>query len=70
MGFSYEILYKKDVENIVADALSRMASAEVLCLAISVVQSDMLDMVRNSYTLDPGLTGMVNGTKTPSKKYQ
>jgi len=70
MGFSYEIQYKKGVENIAVDALSRTASAEVLCLAFSVVQSDMSDMVRNSYTLDPGLTGMVNGTKTLSKKYQ
>jgi len=37
MGFSYEIQYMKGVENITADALSRLPSAELVFLAISVV---------------------------------
>lgn len=48
MGYIYEIHYKKGQENAAAEALSRMPSAEVLFLAISVIQTDILDKIKAS----------------------
>lgn len=53
-----------------ADALSRLPSAEVLLLAISVEQSDMLALVQAIYAPDPFLQGMVQGTTKLGSKYQ
>jgi len=70
MGYTYEIQYKKGIEDVAADALSRLPSTEVLLLAISVVQSDMLALIQVSYALDPLLQGMVQGTTRLGSKYQ
>jgi len=53
MGYTYDIQYKTGRDNVAADALSRVPSAEVLFLAVSVIHSDLLDKVRASYDLDP-----------------
>lgn len=42
MGFDYEIVYKKRVENRVADALSRVTFAELLAIAVSSISSELL----------------------------
>ena len=55
MGFQYEIQYKSGSENTVADALSRVAGAEVLTLAVSSIQSNVLDLIKASYLLDSNL---------------
>lgn len=55
LGFDYEIQYKQGKENMTADALSRVSNAEVLCLAISVVSSDMESVIQGSYILDPNI---------------
>lgn len=52
MGFDYEIQYKGGSENIAADALSRVQGSEVLLLAISVVDSDLVRMLIQSYNHD------------------
>ena len=70
MGFLYEIQYKKGVDNVAADALSRLPSAEVLLLAILVVQSDMLTLVKASYALDPLLQDMAGGSIPLGRNYQ
>lgn len=59
MGFDYEITYKSGTENLVADALSRVEGSEVLCLAMSVISSDLNQQIKNSYTLDSHLTELV-----------
>ena len=46
---------QKGHENVAVDALSRMHSAEVLFPAVSVIQIDILDRIKASYTLDPFL---------------
>ena len=53
MGYSYEIQYKSGKENTVADALSRVAGAELLCMALSIFQSDLLDLIQQSWHQDP-----------------
>lgn len=59
MGFDYEIIYKKGKDNTVADALSRVRGAELLCFAISVISSDLEEKIKSSYALDPHLQGIV-----------
>jgi len=54
-GYTYEIQYKKGQDNLAADALSRMPSAEVLFLALLVIQTDILDLIKVNYPLDPFL---------------
>lgn len=56
LGFDYEIQYNKVVNNVVDDALSRVQGAEVLCMAITVISSDLEDQIKNSYSSDTFLT--------------
>lgn len=60
LGFDYEIQYNKGTNNIVADALSRVQGAEVLCMAITVVSSDLENQIKNSYALDHFLIEICN----------
>jgi hypothetical protein len=51
LGLQYRIIYRKGIENGVADALSRVSSP--LCSAISVIQPQWLKEVLLSYQGDP-----------------
>lgn len=59
MGFDYEIQYKKGVETVAADALSRVQGAELLCMALSVSSSELPQLIKASYQLDVGLTQII-----------
>ena len=48
MGFDYTILYKSGVENVVADALSRVTGASLLLMVISHIQSDLMQLIEQS----------------------
>lgn len=52
LGFDYSIEYKSGQKNVVVDALSRVQGNEVLYMAISVLDSDLLHLIKNSYLLD------------------
>lgn len=52
LGLSYEIVYKKGVDNIVADALSRRDERNLDCLRISVVTPARIQEVMDSYQGD------------------
>ena len=69
MGYTYVIQYKAGKDNVAADALSRIPSAEVLFLALSVIQSDLLEKVKSSYALDPLLQSYAQGSATPKPPY-
>ena len=55
MGFDYTIQYKSGAENVVADALSRVSSTTLLLIAISHIQSDLLQLIEQSQSADPYL---------------
>ncbi|XP_056696470.1 transposon Tf2-1 polyprotein isoform X1 [Spinacia oleracea] len=60
MGFDYEIQYKSGRENLAADALSRVQGSEVLCMAMSVVDSNLATLITASYQLDATLKAIVD----------
>lgn len=70
MGLDYIIQYKSGSENLViADALSRVSGAEVLCLALSVIDSNLQQLIQHSYELDINfqhlLQDLQNGVDLP-----
>lgn len=52
MGFDYEIQYKKGSENKAVDALSKLSGADLLTLVVSSICTDMMDIIKRSYTGD------------------
>lgn len=60
MDFGYEIKYKSGKENLAADALSRVEGSEILCMAISVVSSNLSNLIKDSYQLDVNTQYIVN----------
>jgi len=55
MGFQYEIHYKSGAENKVADALSRVQGSEILLMAMSTIQSDLMHQIEQAWQQDPTL---------------
>ncbi|XP_074291606.1 uncharacterized protein LOC141618411 [Silene latifolia] len=53
------ILYRNGKENLVADGLSRVQGSEILLMAISVVSSDLRQLIINSYSTDEHLTSII-----------
>lgn len=49
LEFDYEIQYKQGKENIAADALSRVEGAEILHMAMSVLECDLLKEIQENY---------------------
>ena len=59
MGFDYEIQYKCGKENKAADALSRVQGLELLFMAISLVDTNLETLIKQSYHLDDNLITIV-----------
>jgi len=59
MGFNYVIKYKRGRENGAANALSRVSYCDILCWALSTIESIFLSDIQNSWTLDPNLQEVI-----------
>ena len=71
LEFDYEIQYKEGKENLVADALSRVTGSEVLHMALSVLECDLLQQIKNAYTSDPTLHNLIDDLeRTPTSHPQ
>ncbi|GKC69078.1 hypothetical protein Tco_1114961, partial [Tanacetum coccineum] len=60
MGFDYEIVYKKGIENGVADALSRVdTSSQLLSMVLTSVTTDLLPQIVATWSSDPFLITLI-----------
>ena len=55
MSYDFDIVYKKGRENGVADALSRLPSQEISCMALSSMSPLLYQQVVDSYGEDEGI---------------
>lgn len=69
LEFDYEIQYKEGKENLVADALSRVEGSEILHMALSVLDCDLLKKIQEGYNTDSDLRSLISLLKeTPAGK--
>lgn len=50
--FPYDIRHKNEKDNITTNVLSRVSGAEVLCMALSLVDSNLVGEIKSSNFLD------------------
>ena len=63
MNYDYDITYKKGKENIVADALSRVNTGELLALAVSSISTEIMEEIRSSWEIDPSIKELISQLK-------
>ena len=59
LGLDYTIVYKKGKDNTAADALSRVASAHLLALTLSTLDTELLAKIKDSWTQDQQLQQII-----------
>ena len=60
MAYDYDISYKKGKENVVADALSRLHSRELMALAISSKSTDLMEEIQRSWETNTYLRNIIS----------
>ncbi|KAL3527895.1 hypothetical protein ACH5RR_012551 [Cinchona calisaya] len=60
MGYDYEVNHKNGVENLGADALSRRPSEDAQICAISMIKSQLLFEIQQSWQTDPKLQELIH----------
>lgn len=63
LEFDYEIQYKQGKENLVADALSRKEGSEVLHMAMTVLECDLMLEIQQGYDSDPETKEIIEALK-------
>lgn len=63
LEFDYEIQYRQGKENVVADALSRVEGTEILHMALSVLECDLLKQIQEAYESDVLIKAVIEGLK-------
>lgn len=59
LGFDYEIQYKKGVDNVAADSLSRIHSSAISLYAYSTVAPDLFNEIQESWVYDSDLQELI-----------
>ena len=66
MGYDYDVVFRKGVSNVVADALSRLPGVELK--AISVINFDLMKRIQHSWVQDPYMVHLIHSiSKHPGK---
>ncbi|GKV13501.1 hypothetical protein SLEP1_g24501 [Rubroshorea leprosula] len=68
MGYDFSISYKKGKENVVADALSRVSSNQLMQMAVSKILPGIYEEVRLSWEVNPVLREICNKLQQGSLK--
>lgn len=63
LEFDYEIQYRQGKENLAADALSRVEGSEILHMALSVMECDLLKELQSGYEKDSNLKAIIEAIK-------
>ena len=60
MHFDYEIRYKREVDNFVADALSRVPETMIYALSSHVIPLELISKIKASWNTDPFVQKLLN----------
>lgn len=63
LEFDYEIQYRQGKDNVAADALSRVDGAEILHMAMTVLECDLLKRIQSEYEQDGAIKDIIEGLK-------
>ncbi|GJX10764.1 retrotransposable element Tf2 [Tanacetum coccineum] len=64
MGYDYEVMYKKGLENGAADALSRLGSGnELLSMFVSSISTDLIQKVQATWVTDVDIAAIITSLK-------
>lgn len=67
LEFDYEIQYRQGKDNVAADALSRVEGAEILNMAMSVLECDLMKEIQDGYSTDTELKQIIEKLKLDPK---
>lgn len=59
MGIDYEIQYRAGKDNLAVDALSRVLGYTILLMSISIIDTNLIYLIKKSYHLDNNLINIV-----------
>ena len=59
IGYDYEIIYRHGKENVVADGLLRVDSAQLLAIMLSTINSNLMQSIKDSRSQDSSLQTLV-----------
>ena len=70
LEFDYEIQYRQGKENVVADAISRVEGAEILHMAMTIVDCDLLKEIQAGYTTDGTLQAIITALQQDASSHK
>jgi hypothetical protein len=65
-GYDYEIIYKKDEDNVVADALSQKSKDEGSLFPLSFILPDWIQAIRQEWLHDPKISHLIQQLQSNS----
>ena len=69
MQYDYEIRYKQGKENVAADALSRIQPAELFVLSTTILNTQLYDLIKESWGADPELQKIIKAKEADPSAY-
>ncbi|RVW25194.1 Transposon Tf2-11 polyprotein [Vitis vinifera] len=69
MQYDYEIRYKQGKENVAVDALSRIQPAELFVLSTTILNTQLYDLIKESWGVDPELQKIIKAKEADPSAY-